>query len=216
MAIQKIKEGNSFNSYTQIFQIDSTDDLVTLEADYNPHFGDKAELPNGTVYVRHSDGYSGDLWEIAQSSGGGGSSLPAVTSEDNGDVLTVEDGAWAKAAPSGGGQFIITVTANEAETELSVDKTYQEIVSAFAEGKTFYLIYTDSLYEVQFAAPYAYESYDTYYIGGVNIDIEAVSEDEADICFLKIQVIANSSNGVTAYREVSYVSGTYSSIPPAG
>ena len=71
MAIQKIKEGNSFNSYTQIFQIDSTNDLATLEADYNPHFGDKAELPNGTIYVRHSDGYSGDLWEIAQGSGGG-------------------------------------------------------------------------------------------------------------------------------------------------
>ena len=32
---------------------------------------------------------------------GGGSSLPAVTSEDNGDVLTVVDGAWDKAAPSG-------------------------------------------------------------------------------------------------------------------
>lgn len=34
--------------------------------------------------------------------GGGGSSLPPVTAEDNGDVLTVVNGAWAKAAPSGG------------------------------------------------------------------------------------------------------------------
>ena len=31
-------------------------------------------------------------------SGGSGSSLPAVTDADNGDVLTVVDGAWAKAA----------------------------------------------------------------------------------------------------------------------
>lgn len=29
--------------------------------------------------------------------------LPSVTSDDNGDVLTVVEGAWAKAAPSGGG-----------------------------------------------------------------------------------------------------------------
>lgn len=36
-------------------------------------------------------------------SGGGGSSLPEVTSDDNGDVLTVVEGAWAKAAPSGVG-----------------------------------------------------------------------------------------------------------------
>ena len=33
----------------------------------------------------------------------GSDALPAVTAEDNGDVLTVVEGAWAKAAPSGGG-----------------------------------------------------------------------------------------------------------------
>jgi len=32
--------------------------------------------------------------------GGGGSALPEVTGSDNGDVLTVVEGAWAKAAPS--------------------------------------------------------------------------------------------------------------------
>ena len=30
---------------------------------------------------------------------GGGSSLPAVTADDNGDVLTVVSGEWAKAEP---------------------------------------------------------------------------------------------------------------------
>lgn len=39
-------------------------------------------------------------------SGGGGSSLPTVTSDDNGDVLTVVEGAWAKDAPSGG-EFVV-------------------------------------------------------------------------------------------------------------
>lgn len=38
----------------------------------------------------------------AKARGGGGSGLPAVTSDDNGDVLTVVDGEWDKAAASGG------------------------------------------------------------------------------------------------------------------
>lgn len=35
--------------------------------------------------------------------------LPSVTSDDNGDVLTVVEGAWAKAAPSGGGVVFLPV-----------------------------------------------------------------------------------------------------------
>ena len=51
-------------------------------------------------------------WFLAQiaeavASGGGGSSLPSVTDADNGDVLTVVNGAWDKAAPSGGGDALI-------------------------------------------------------------------------------------------------------------
>ena len=40
---------------------------------------------------------------------GGGSNLPEVTSDDNGDVLTVVDGAWAKAEPGGGGARIVKI-----------------------------------------------------------------------------------------------------------
>lgn len=38
-----------------------------------------------------------------------GGELPEVTSADNGDVLTVVEGAWAKAAPSGGNKFVVTL-----------------------------------------------------------------------------------------------------------
>ena len=55
--------------------------------------------------------------------GGGGSSLPAVTVEDNGDVLTVVEGAWAKAAPSG--VLVCTMGGNN-----RLNHTWQEIYDA--------------------------------------------------------------------------------------
>jgi len=59
-------------------------------------------------------------------SGGGGSGLPAVTAADNGDVLTVVNGAWDKAAPSGGGVLAVH------DVDGTLDKTWQEIADAVA------------------------------------------------------------------------------------
>ena len=56
-----------------------------------------------------------------------GSGLPEVTSEDNGDVLTVVEGSWAKAAPTGGNGALI-VHGNLLTRAL--DKTWQEIHDA--------------------------------------------------------------------------------------
>lgn len=42
------------------------------------------------------------ILEILENGGGGGGGLPEVTSADNGDVLAVVDGAWAKADPPSG------------------------------------------------------------------------------------------------------------------
>ena len=54
--------------------------------------------------------------------------LPSVTSDDNGDVLTVVSGAWAKAAPSGGGDtVIVNATASEDFATMTLDKTWREI-----------------------------------------------------------------------------------------
>ena len=64
---------------------------------------------------------------IARNGGGGSSSLPEVTSDDNGDVLTVVEGAWAKAAPSGGGGVLVVHMDDDTG---ALDKTWQEIADA--------------------------------------------------------------------------------------
>lgn len=66
----------------------------------------------------------------AGSGGGSGSDLPAVTSDDNGSVLTVVEGEWDKAVPSGG---VLVVTMSG--TPLTSDKTWQEIYNAVKGGK---------------------------------------------------------------------------------
>lgn len=63
----------------------------------------------------------------------GGSSLPDVTASDNGMVLTVVDGEWDKANPSGGGTSDCVLVINENEGTL--DKTWDEIANAIAGGK---------------------------------------------------------------------------------
>lgn len=66
--------------------------------------------------------------------------LPTVTSDDNGDVLTVVEGAWAKAAPSGGTEsFVVFYTIDrDDQTEsavLTCNKTLEELETAKADGK---------------------------------------------------------------------------------
>ena len=58
----------------------------------------------------------------ALEAGGGGSSLPEVSATDNGDVLTVVEGAWAKAEPSGG---VLMCTMDL--TTGALNKTWQQI-----------------------------------------------------------------------------------------
>ena len=53
------------------------------------------------------------------------SELPAVTSSDNGDVLTVVEGSWAKATPSGGG---------------GSENYYVDFIAAWSEQESGYVI----------------------------------------------------------------------------
>ena len=73
----------------------------------------------------------------------GSDALPAVTAVDNGDVLTVVEGAWTKAAPAGGGVYNVTAAYDDSGEEgvYVLNKTWQEIHDAFAEGKTILVSY---------------------------------------------------------------------------
>lgn len=57
---------------------------------------------------------------------GGGSGLPEVTADDNGDVLTVVEGAWGKAAPSlPPFKFYTLVVTYDSTTELGEGRVYR-------------------------------------------------------------------------------------------
>lgn len=79
------------------------------------------------------------FWQQAATSG---YELPDVTAADDGDVLTVVSGAWAKAAPSGGGgQFIVTLSYDDHDTPV-VDKTFSEISTALNGGSIPVIVYS--------------------------------------------------------------------------
>lgn len=60
--------------------------------------------------------------------------LPAVTSADNGNVLSVVDGAWAKVALSGS-WFVAKATSSGSDSN-SLDKTQREIFKAVTYNAT--------------------------------------------------------------------------------
>ena len=71
---------------------------------------------------------------LSGGSGGGGSGLPAVTSDDNGDLLGVVEGAWGKVDPPAGVETF-TVTLTESSDTWTADKTIAEIIEAYEAGK---------------------------------------------------------------------------------
>ena len=94
MAIQLLQENGKFNTVIKHFLIDDENDLTNLDTEYVCTMGDKAELPNGTIYIRHSDDFQGDLWEERNSNSSNSSSenndftIVTLTVENNeeGDI----------------------------------------------------------------------------------------------------------------------------------
>lgn len=70
--------------------------------------------------------------------------LPSVSTTDNGDVLTVVEGTWAKAVPTGGGALIVHMSSEEigSDTRYTLDKTAREIIAAMP------LVYVEETVEI--------------------------------------------------------------------
>lgn len=93
MAIQLMQENGEYNIKSQHFLIDEENDLVNLESEYSCSMGDRAELPDGTIYVRHSDEYQGDLWELNENASIE-KVLPPINFNDEGKFLGVVNNNW--------------------------------------------------------------------------------------------------------------------------
>lgn len=109
-------------------------------------------LDNGGIYfgVENSDGgLPGDYTvkiTAAPLEDGGNSSLPAVTAEDNGNVLTVVNGEWDKAEPREPSNVLIAKIDSNYGAPI-IDKTSAEIRAAFQAkvpvfGVMDYVVYT--------------------------------------------------------------------------
>ena len=111
------------------FVVDEAEDLTSLPP---AAAGSVAYCSgDGKNYIMSVSG----SWAEKQSSGGGsgsGSGLPDVTSSDNGKVLTVVNGDWG-VADAGGGAFVVTATFSESGG--SLDKSYNDFVSAIQAGR---------------------------------------------------------------------------------
>lgn len=136
-------EDDLFGTSWEIGKIVPADDLLVLNV-----------VDTGKRYVSfNGKWYEQPVSWSAPAAGGGG--LPEVSADDNGDVLTVVEGAWGKAAPSG--VLVVegsTSSQSKAGEEKSGDdpkapvlslyiihSSYNEIHAALEEGKPVFVIW---------------------------------------------------------------------------
>ena len=122
-------------------------------------------------------------------------SLPSVTAEDDGDVLTVVSGAWAKATPSGGVFVVHDEYDGESGTD-TLDKTWKEIHDALASGKFVPIVFINE----------EYNSAKQAYIYGAGVD-GAGGDGDYEVMVYDISnnayasFYADTENGYPSYSE---------------
>ena len=95
--------------------------------------------------------------------------LPAVSATDNGDVLTVVEGVWGKATPSGGGDvFVVPVTAATADGggyEYTTEAGFADVLAAIKAGRlVVYWVFYQSDKEYDLSESVGYDDSDNIYI----------------------------------------------------
>lgn len=122
-------------------------------------------------------------WVEITKCGGCSGGLPSVTSSDNGDVLTVVDGAWAKAAPSGGGALIVNGTFDEQTGEITLDTKAGVMWAAIQAGKLIYLFMVSPTEEtvMNMITDCYYTDDSGYKFGTPNDTYEAATADDYPI-----------------------------------
>lgn len=132
----------TFKSAAPVINLNIMEAIIKLFATYDPFT--RSTIPtsrsdnNDLFYIRteiHGDNTC--YINMIEVSGGGGSGLPPVTSDDNGKVLGVEDGAWTKITPEND-QYNLSYKIVTQSFSTST-KTVYEIVHEFATGDRGYI-----------------------------------------------------------------------------
>lgn len=137
MAVNIIMEKSTFTGrdssgkehYRAVLLADTTDELPARE--WNGIVLEQGSsitsIGEGAEYMMNSAG----AW--VRQGGEGGSSLPDVTADDNGDVLTVVEGEWTKSAPQS--PFKIVKASKSSNTITFVNETQNSIYEAVNNGQ---------------------------------------------------------------------------------
>ena len=141
MAI-KLSEVNGVSNSTNLkYVADEESEKNNIPAEDKIQGTEDLVIESGKTYRMNSSGEW--VQKSGSGGGGGGSDLPSVTAEDNGDVLTVVNGAWDKATPttelpsiSQGDNGKVLTVVNGAWGKTSFKPTVHTYTVTYADGSS--------------------------------------------------------------------------------